>query len=236
MTLSPRKRIILGIATANLCLLLVAGAVLVSRPAAPPLIQGVLLPQGKDLGDFALLDHRARTFTNRDLLGRWHLVSYGFTTCPDICPTTLARLSKLAARLDQDDSLRFLFYSVDHRRDTTARLASYVPYFHPDFVGLTHRDQSDNPHLPFEEGLGIVSRLVPSQDPQAGPEDYQVLHGVALFLLNPQGQLQAIFKPDDELRGGQDFDVDRLLQDYRAIRDYLGPQRNTSQAENLGML
>lgn len=236
MTLTPRNRIILGIAAANLCLLLVAGVVLVSRPAAPPLIQGVLLPEGKELGDFSLLDHRARTFTNRDLLGRWHLVAYGFTTCPDICPTTLARLAKLAARLEQDDSLRFLFYSVDHRRDTVAKLASYVPYFHPDFLGLTHLDDYDNPHLPFEQGLGIVARLVPAEDPEAGPGDYQVLHGVALFLLNPQGQLQAIFKPDDELRGGQDFDVERLLKDYQAIRQYLGPVGHQGQAATLGML
>jgi protein SCO1/2 len=120
--------------------------------------------------------------------------------------------------------LRVLFYSVDHRRDTVAQMASYVPFFHPDFIGLTHLDDSDNPHLAFEQGLGMVARLVPATGPEIDPADneYEVMHGVTLFLINPQGQLQAIFEPDKNRSGIPSFNPDTLLRDYLAIRDYLG--------------
>lgn len=217
-----------GFVAANLIIVVVAVLAWQQRPPAPPLIQGVLLPQARALEEFALLDHRGERFTNADLEGRWHLVSYGFTTCPDICPTTLVQLAALAQRLEASPrgagDLRILFYSVDHRRDTVEQMASYVPYFHPDFVGLTHRDNPDNPHLPFEQGLGIVAQLVPNLEAgaEADPDDYQVNHGVALLLINPDGELQAVLEPD---RLGPDqygFDPERLLTDYLAIRDYLG--------------
>ena len=134
--------------------------VILNRPDSPPLIQGVLLPEGRELQPFSLLDHHNEAFTNEDLKGRWHLVSYGFTTCPDICPTTLSQLAGVAAQLEQHGGadLRFLFYTVDHRRDTVSQMATYMPFFHPDFVGLTHLDDSNNPHLPFEQEPGIVAQ------------------------------------------------------------------------------
>jgi len=172
------------------------------------------------------VDYNNRVFTNDDLQGRWHLVSYGFTTCPDICPTILSQLAIVLRQLEKQgrSDLRVLFYSVDHRRDTVTQMASYVPFFHPDFIGLTHLDDSDNPHLAFEQGLGMVARLVPATGPEVDPADneYEVMHGVTLFLINPQGQLQAIFEPDKNRSGIPSFNPDTLLRDYLAIRDYLG--------------
>jgi protein SCO1/2 len=214
-----------GFIAANAIIAIVAVLVLLNRPAAPPLIQGVLLPEGRELAAFSLLDHHNRSFTNSELTGRWHLVSYGFTTCPDICPTTLSQLSVVAAALEQqdaDDDLRVLFYTVDHRRDTVGQMASYVPFFHPDFVGLTHVDRADNPHLPFEQGLGIIAQLVPVADADPTLNEYQVNHGVTLFLINPDGKLQAIFEPDRSAAGVHSFDPDKVLRDYLAIRGYLG--------------
>jgi protein SCO1 len=117
-----------------------------------------------------------------------------------------------------------LFYTVDHRRDTVAQLASYVPFFHPEFVGLTHLDDADNPHLGFEQGLGIVAQLVPATGPDVDPasNEYQVVHGVKLFLVNPRGELQAIFDPDEDRSGLHTFTPQTIERDYLAIRGYLG--------------
>lgn len=223
---SPRARILAGFGIANTLIALVAVLVFLNRPAAPPLIQGVLLPEGRALEPFRLLDHNNETFTNEDLLGRWHLVSYGFTTCPDICPTTLTQLVTVNRQLHAQGrrDLRILFYTVDHRRDTVLRMASYVSFFDPEFVGLTHLDDSENPHLPFEKGLGIVAQLVPATGPDVDPaaNEYEVNHGVTLFLINPEGKLQAIFEPDDGVSGIHSFNSRTILRDYLAIRDYLG--------------
>ena len=223
--MSPRARMLAGFAAANAVIVIVAALVLLNRPPAPPLIQGILLPQARELADFSLLDHHNRAFTNDNLAGRWHLVSYGFTTCPDICPTTLSQLAQVNAALEQrggNEDLRVLFYTVDHRRDTVQQMASYVPFFDEDFVGLTHVDQADNPHLPFEQGLGIVAQLVPVADADPSLNAYQVNHGVSLLLINPDGELQAIFEPDRSAAGVHSFDPDKVLRDYLAIRGYLG--------------
>ena len=165
-----------GLLLANMAIAAVAAVVILNRPTSPPLIQGVLLPEGRELQPFSLLDHHNQVFNNDSLKGRWHLVSYGFTTCPDICPTTLSQLAIVASRLEQQggEDLRILFYTVDHRRDTISQMASYVPFFHPDFVGLTHLDDSNNPHLPFEQSLGVYAQLVPNMTPdkEAGANDF----------------------------------------------------------------
>jgi protein SCO1/2 len=226
MSISARTRMLLGFLLANMAIVAVAAVVIVTRPASPPLIQGVLLPEGRQLLPFSLLDHHNQVFDNNSLKGRWHLVSYGFTTCPDICPTTLSQLAIIASQLEQQGTadLRILFYTVDHRRDTVSQLASYIPFFHADFVGLTHLDDSNNPHLPFEQSLGVYAQLVPIMTPDGESvlNDYQVNHGVTLFLLNPDGELQAIFEPEKTLPGAHTFDPEKVLGDYLAIRHYLG--------------
>jgi protein SCO1/2 len=118
---------------------------------------------------------------------------------------------------------RVLFYSVDYRRDTVRQLSTYMTFFDEAFVGLTHLDDPENPHLPFEQGLGIVSQLVPNLEAEGdhGPDDYQVVHGVTLFLLNPRGELQAIFEPEEVAPGVHAYDPERLAEDYRAVRRYI---------------
>jgi protein SCO1 len=227
--MSPRGRMLAGFIAANTIIVAIALVVLQNRPEAPPLIQGVLLPEGRTVAPFSLLDHGGNNFTNNELRGRWHMVSYGFTTCPDICPTTLYQLADVANSLQgsgkgTEDDLRVLFYSVDHRRDTVAQMASYVPYFHPAFVGLTHVDDADNPHLPFEKSLGIAAQLIPITGTDVDPaaNEYEVSHGITLFLINPDGELQAIFEPDRITKSQHSFNPEQVLKDYLAIRKYLG--------------
>jgi protein SCO1/2 len=222
--MSPRARMLAGFLLANFTIMLVAAVVLSNRPASPPQIHGVFLPQARAMPDFQLLDHHYQVFTNDSLKGRWHLVSYGFTTCPDVCPTTLSQLAKVSRELKAQghDDLAVLFYTVDHRRDTVAQMASYVPFFDPGFIGLTHEDDSDQ-HRPFEQGLGIVAQLLPLPESGLNPAEnaYQVVHGVKLFLLNPQGELQAILEPDDNFSSVHSFDPATITRDYLAIRSYL---------------
>ncbi len=214
----------LGFIVANLAVVAVAAAVLLNRPLDPPIIQGVLLPEGRSLAPFTLIDHHGDAFSNDDLIGNWHLVSYGFTACPDICPTTLHTLGNMVGELREAgaaNDLSVLFYTVDHRRDDSARLAQYVPYFDPDFIGLTHADDPANPHLPFERSLGISATLAPYPDSAPDSTDYQVSHGVSLLLVNPAGELQAIFKPDNPAPGTHSFNETTLRKDYLAVREYI---------------
>ncbi|MFT5605527.1 MAG: protein SCO1/2 [Paracoccaceae bacterium] len=223
MSMPPRTRLLFTFVLANAVVLFVGVAVLLNRPPVLPQVHGVFLPEAHELPEFELLDHNDTLFTKREIVGRWYLVSYGFTSCPDVCPTILSDLVNVADQLADDDSLRFVFYSVDHRRDTPLKLASYLSYFNPAFIGLTHRDGNDDRHLPFERELGIVSKLV--VDESVDPSYYEVNHGIALFLINPDAALQAVFTPSFSLEAGgsfqHQFDPDTIAGDYLKIRRYL---------------
>lgn len=222
MRLSARARLLVAFALANAVVLAVGVLLLLNRPPSLPQIEGVFLPAPRALPAFELLDHHGELFANGDLVGNWHLVSYGFTSCPDICPTILSDLAIVAGKLPPGDALRFVFYSIDHRRDTPSQLVNYLTFFDPAFIGLTHRDGNDNRHLPFERGLGMVSELVADDSNDYG--EYQVNHGITLFLLNPDAQLQAVFKPSFSWSGKgaaqQGFNPDTILKDYLEIRRY----------------
>ena len=106
-----------------------------------PLINGVIIPNSNPLDDFIVLDHRNQKFTNQELLGKWHLLSYGYTNCPDVCPMTLTVLAQLSQHLKSDNEssdLSILFYTIDHQRDTVERLEKYLPFFDNNFLGLTY--------------------------------------------------------------------------------------------------
>lgn len=226
MSLSPKARMLAGILAANAVLACAAAWAFYQRPPTPPQIEGVLLEEGRALPDFSLIDQHGQIFDNEDLLGDWHLVSYGFTTCPDICPTTLNQLVSFTRHLAQEGgppAPKVLFYSIDYRRDTPEQLATYLPFFDDDYLGLTHRDDPENPHLAFEQGLGMISRLEPLSDGEdaINRNDYRVSHGVTLFLLNPAGELQAVFKPGEVTNDLPGFSPQTLARDYRAVRTYL---------------
>jgi protein SCO1 len=175
------------------------------------------------MDDFVLIDHNHRAFTRNELRGKWHFVSYGYTFCPDICPITLSILSSLVRRLQEDayaHDTGVLFYSVDPERDTPERLAQYVTFFNRDFIGLTYTDDRRQPHIPFEKSLGMVYEI-PAVDVGVYGDEYPVNHGVMIYLLNPEGNLQAVFTPEFNDDGMFYFSTDRLYTDYRAIRSYL---------------
>lgn len=141
------------------------------------------------LGDFELVDFDSRPFGLQNLRDRWTLVYLGYTSCPDVCPITLQELARLAsgaARLDTVHPMQYLFVSVDPARDTPARLREYLGYFDPSFIGAT---ASDEILSRFAQQLDMV--FVPVAENPDG--DYVVEHSASLALINPRGELQALF-------------------------------------------
>ena len=106
----------------------------------------------RDVGNFSLIDHAGAPFTADRLEGHWTLLFFGFTHCPDICPTTLSDLAELKQQLQgtEADETVVVMLSVDPARDTPERLSQYVPYFHSDFLGVTGA---------FESILSVTQRL-----------------------------------------------------------------------------
>ena len=142
----------------------------------------------RDPGAFLLTDHHGTPFTRDVLTNRWTLIFFGFTHCPDICPTTLAELAELKAQLvdTEANDLQVVMLTVDPARDTPARLADYVPYFHPDFLGVTGE---------FADILSVAQRLnAPFRkvsDPTGG---YQMEHSANVMLMNPRGDYHGFFR------------------------------------------
>ena len=127
------------------------------------------------LGDFSLVDHNDKPFTYTALVGQWTLLFFGFTHCPDICPTTMAELAELKAQLADTEAreARVAMVSVDPARDTPERLAEYVPYFHQDFLGVTGE---------FADILSFAQRLNAPFRKVSEPEGaYQMEHSLSLI-------------------------------------------------------
>lgn len=147
-----------------------------------------LLETPRNFGEINLIDHHGAPFTRSRLEGHWTLVFFGFTYCPDICPTTMTFLDKFVASLEgtESEDTQVVMVSVDPARDTVEQLAQYVPYFNPDFVGVTgefldiHR---------FATALNTPFRKVPGQD-----ENYLVDHSANVILINPRGDYHGFFK------------------------------------------
>lgn len=179
-------------------------------PAAPPALPqvqaGTLLPQPKALAPFTLTGEDGEPLGKEDLAGRWTFVFFGYTHCPDICPTTLATLTQVDKRLadaGEGTRPRVLFVSVDPERDTPERLAEYVGYFAPDFRGAT-ADREELQALTRQ--LGVLYARSEGQETAMG---YLVDHSGAVLLLDPQVRLTAIFSAP--------HDPEALAADFRSI-------------------
>ena len=132
--------------------------------------------------DFELTDHQGTVRTDEDFAGKWLLVFFGFTNCPDICPTTLAEVATVMDDLGpQADRVQPLFISVDPERDTPIQLADFVPRFHPAIIGLTGTpDQIMRTGASFKIYYEKITEA-------AAPDGYTMAHSSQLFLFDPQG-------------------------------------------------
>ena len=144
--------------------------------------------------DFQLTDHSGKPFSLDNLRDRWTLMFFGFTYCPDICPTTMATINDLMAALDSDirDNTQVVLVSVDPARDTVEKLSQYVPYFNPDFIGVTGE---------FLQIKRLATQLNIAFNKVTLGDSYTVDHSANVVLINPKGHYHGFFKsPVDTAR------------------------------------
>jgi protein SCO1/2 len=148
----------------------------------------IVLDKPRIFSDFELEDHRGEVFNLDRMKGIWTIVFFGFTHCPDICPTTLAMLNETYSKLKDSEKelLQVVMISLDPERDTVEKLAEYVPYFNPEFTGVT-----GNKHL--IRRLTAELNVAYNQVPLSG-DDYTVDHSTQLILVNPMGHYHGFFK------------------------------------------
>jgi protein SCO1/2 len=170
-------------------------------------VSATVLRDAKPLPKFVLEDHFGNGFTNKNLKNQWSLVFFGYTHCPDICPTTLALLNQVDQVLKKEsdiDKPRIIFISVDPERDTIEQLTDYVTYFNPEFIGVT--GSMENLQV-LTKSLGIVF----GKEGDDESNDYEVYHTARILLVDPKARLKALFSSP--------HDVNQIASDYIKIID-----------------
>ena len=156
----------------------------------PAVTSGVVQTTGKpDIGGaFTLTNHKGERVTEKDFLGGHTLVYFGFTYCPDVCPTELQVMSDAMGKLGaKAEKVTPLFFSVDPERDTVEQMAAYVPNFHERLVGLTGTaDEVKTAAKAYK----VYYRKVDDKNSDAG---YTVDHSSIVFLMSPEGEYVAHF-------------------------------------------
>lgn len=171
-------------------------AVLEFRPGGAPIAENASagtasVPAGVSIGGpFDLIDDKGHTVTDADYRGRWMLVFFGYTNCPDECPLTLQKMAAALKNLGPlADKVAPLFITVDPARDTPARLTSYLENFDPRIVGLTGSD----------EQIAAAAKAYrvyysPAEHEKSGADI--VGHSTFLYLMNPTGKFDALLPSD----------------------------------------
>ncbi len=159
---------------------------------------------GADFGkDFALTDHTGKPRTLADFRGKVVVMFFGYTRCPDVCPSTLAELKQVLGKLgDNASRVQVLFITVDPERDTQALLAQYVPAFDPGFLGL-HGDLGATAKVARE--FKVFYQKVPGSK----PDNYTMDHTAASYVFDAQGRLRLLVKHGS---GGE-----ALVQDLKTL-------------------
>ena len=143
----------------------------------------IVLPKPKALGEVNFQTHTGQPFSQQNLLGKWTILFFAFTNCPDICPSTLHTLKQVKSQLEPTgawDAFQVAMITVDPERDSLERMRQYVPFFDKEFIGLrgalSYTEQ-------FAKNVGI---LFFKRDVLENGE-YDVDHGASLILVNPEG-------------------------------------------------
>jgi protein SCO1 len=146
-------------------------------------------------GPFTLVDNTGRTVTDQSFRGKWLLIYFGYTNCPDACPTALTTMGLALKKLGAEaDRLQPIFITVDPNRDTVRVLADYLKSFDSRIVGLTgSQEQTESVVRVYR--VYVVAR-------KTGGDDYSVDHGAYFYLMNPEGRFRSVIAGDtsgDEL-------------------------------------
>ncbi|HKB73922.1 MAG TPA: SCO family protein [Burkholderiales bacterium] len=172
-----------------------------------------LFPAPKPLAAFAFKDHEDRVFDLSRLRGKWSFLFFGYTHCPDICPTTLATLARAHENIAKSAAgakdVQFVFISVDPNRDTAGELRQYVTYFDTAFLGVTG-DDAQLGNLAAQLGAAYQLAITP------GMENYPVYHTAAVFLVDPRARYHAVFAPS--------LDAEGISRRFEVLRELEGPK------------
>ena len=164
---------------------------MLNQPAVPSLESGTSLPQARTLPEFSLVDTQGNAASPAVLRGHPTLVFFGFTHCPDVCPTTLALLANVQKQAAQQDpaapAIKVALISVDPERDTPQQLGSYLASFRGDFIGLTG-DASEI--VKATRAFGVAAARV-----DLGGGNYTMDHSATVFALDSQARIVAVFTP-----------------------------------------
>lgn len=158
---------------------------------------------------FSLTDHRGNIFTEKDLQKKWSFIFFGYTHCPDVCPSTLNKMASIFSALEKNGDINtsFIFVSVDPKRDDAETLAKYVSYFNDSFLGLTGKEAEIKE---FTRQVGTFYMISEETDGKT-ENDYQMDHSASILLFDPLGRQVARFSAIQK--------ADSILADFRKIRD-----------------
>ncbi len=174
----------------NVFLALCAALLLVACDGGGPKFRNVDITGADYAKGFALTDHTGKPRTLADFRGKVVIVFFGYTHCPDVCPTTLAELKQVMGKLGADaDRVQVLFITLDPERDTPKVLAQYVPAFDPRFLGL-HGDAETTVKTAREFKVFFEKR------DGTAPGSYTLDHTAASYAFDPAGRLRLYVKYD----------------------------------------
>ena len=136
-------------------------------------------------GPFRLVDQNNRTVTEKDLLGKPTLIFFGYTHCPDVCPTTLFEVSEVFRKMGADKKVQAIFVTVDPARDTPAMMKDYLASFDPRILGLSGDEAATEA---AKKVYRVYSRKVPGEGP-----DYTMDHSAIVYLMDSKGRFVNAF-------------------------------------------
>ena len=180
-----------------------------------------MLAETEVLADFELIKHDDTPFGNQAFKDRWSFLMFGYTLCPDFCPTTLVVFNEVHRMLAQQPGsgrdVQFVMVSVDPERDTVRQLKEYVPHFNSEFIGVTGN---------FEVITRLTDSLGAVHEKHLGSTNatYLIDHSTALHLINPQGRLQAVFAPPHEAAD--------MVKGFEKIREHVAKTARTQPFTN----
>ncbi len=157
-------------------------------------------------GDFTLTDGDGKPFSLSDLKGKVVILSFGYTHCPDVCPTELLTYSDTLKQLgDQAKDVKVVFVSIDPERDTPEVIGKYVKQFNPEFIGLTPTGDQSLPIIKQQYRV-VSAKVVQKED----SENYLVDHSSGAYLIDKNGEV-AIFSPYGSEPATIAADIKKLL-------------------------
>lgn len=170
-----------------------------------PTFQSLDITGNKEFAqDFSLQDPQGKTRTLADYKGKAVVMFFGYTHCPDVCPTTMAELNQVMQKLGADaQRVQVLFVTVDPQRDTPELMGQYVPAFNPAFVGLRPADDA------ALKEVTKAFRVVVNKVEGSTPNNYTIDHTAGIYVFDPNGQLRLFMRPDEP--------VDAMAKDLKTL-------------------